>query len=43
MWGLPWIRPITKMEKLAEELTLIWEASEAEEWINANLINSCAE
>jgi hypothetical protein len=34
MWGLLWVHPITTMGKLAEELTLIWETSEAEEWIN---------
>lgn len=33
-WGLFWVRPTTTMGKLAEELTLIWETSEAEEWIN---------
>jgi hypothetical protein len=34
MWGLLWVRPATTMGTLAEELTLIWETSEAEEWIN---------
>lgn len=34
MWGLLWVRPATTMGTLAEELSLIWETSEAEEWIN---------
>jgi hypothetical protein len=34
IWGLFWIRPTTTMGKLAEELIMIWETSEAEEWIN---------
>ena len=34
MWGLLWVRPTTTMGKLAEELILIWETSQAEEWIN---------
>ncbi len=34
MWGLFWIRPTTTIGKLAEELIIIWETSEAEEWIN---------
>jgi len=34
MWGLFWIRPTTTMGKIAEELIMIWETSEAEEWIN---------
>ena len=34
IWGLLWVRPVTTMGKLAEELILIWETSEAEEWIN---------
>jgi hypothetical protein len=34
MWGLFWIRPTTAMGKIAEELIMIWETSEAEEWIN---------
>jgi hypothetical protein len=33
-WGLLWVRPATTMGTLAEELSLIWETSEAEEWIN---------
>ncbi len=34
LWGLLWIRPGTPTGKLAQELCLIWEASEAEEWHN---------
>ncbi len=34
MWGLFWVRPKTPMRELAEELVMIWETSEAEEWIN---------
>jgi len=32
LWGLLWIRPGTTLGRLAQELHLIWEASEAEEW-----------
>jgi len=32
IWGLFWIRPETAIGRLAEELYLIWETSEAEEW-----------
>jgi hypothetical protein len=34
IWGLFWIHPTTTMGKLAEELIMIWETTEAEEWIN---------
>ncbi|MDJ0580264.1 DUF5615 family PIN-like protein [Crocosphaera sp.] len=34
MWGLFWVRPLTTMGELAKELIMIWETSEAEEWIN---------
>ena len=34
IWGLFWVRSNITMGKLAEELILIWETSEAEEWIN---------
>ncbi len=34
IWGLFWVRPKTPIGKLAQELFLIWEASEAEEWID---------
>ncbi len=33
-FGLFWVRPDTKIGKLAEELVFIWESSEAEEWVN---------
>jgi hypothetical protein len=32
--GLFWVRPETSIGRLAEELQLIWETSEAEEWID---------
>jgi hypothetical protein len=34
IWGLFWIRSGTPIGRLAQELVLIWEASEAEEWID---------
>jgi hypothetical protein len=34
IWGLFWVRPGTTVGHLAEELLLIWETSEAEEWID---------
>ena len=34
IWGLLWVRPKTPMRVLAQELVLIWEATEAEEWID---------
>jgi hypothetical protein len=34
LWGLLWVRPGTPVGRLAQELYLIWEASEAEEWID---------
>jgi hypothetical protein len=33
-WGLFWLRPNLPLSKAAEELNLIWEVSEAEEWID---------
>ncbi len=33
LFGLLWVRPGTPVRILAEELFLIWEASESEEWI----------
>jgi hypothetical protein len=33
-WGLLWVRPRTPISKLAQELLLVWEATEAEEWID---------
>lgn len=32
IWGLFWVRPNTPIGQLAEELYVIWETSEAEEW-----------
>jgi hypothetical protein len=34
IWGLVWVRPRTTLGQLAEALVLIWEASEAQEWID---------
>jgi hypothetical protein len=34
LWGLVWIRPGTSLGRLAQELHLIWDASEAEEWLD---------
>lgn len=34
LWGVLWIRPDATIGKLAQELFLIWDASEAEEWID---------
>jgi hypothetical protein len=34
IWGLFWLRPNLPLNKVAEELNLIWEVSEAEEWID---------
>ena len=34
IWGLLWTRPNTPMRILAQELVLIWEATEAEEWLD---------
>ena len=33
-WGVLWVRKNTATRQLVEELVLIWEASEAEEWID---------
>jgi hypothetical protein len=33
-WGLFWIKPETPIGRLAQELFLVWEASEAEEWVD---------
>jgi Domain of unknown function (DUF5615) len=32
IWGLLWTRPTTPIGKLAQDLHLVWDASEAEEW-----------
>ena len=34
LWGLFWIRRGTTISELARELFFIWEASEAEEWVD---------
>jgi hypothetical protein len=34
LWGLFWVRPLTPIGRLAQALFLVWEASEAEEWID---------
>jgi hypothetical protein len=34
IWGLFWLRPGITIGRWAEELFLIWEATEAEEWID---------
>ncbi len=34
IWGLFWIRPRTPMGQLAQQLMLVWETTEAEEWID---------
>ena len=34
IWGLFWLRPGITVGRWAEELFLVWETSEAEEWID---------
>jgi hypothetical protein len=34
LWGVLWVRKNVAIRQLVEELLLIWEASEAEEWID---------
>ncbi|MDY7013540.1 MAG: DUF5615 family PIN-like protein [Cyanobacteriota bacterium] len=34
IWGLFWLRPYATMGEWAEELFAVWEASDAEEWID---------
>lgn len=34
LWGLFWVRSGTPIVRLAQDLCLVWEASEAEEWID---------
>jgi hypothetical protein len=34
IWGLFWLRPKATVKELAEDLILIWETTEAEEWRN---------
>lgn len=33
IWGLFWVRPGTSLGRLAQELMLVWETTEAEEWV----------
>ena len=33
-WGIVWIRPGTSLGEIAANLYLIWQASEAEEWLD---------
>ncbi|ELS03037.1 hypothetical protein Xen7305DRAFT_00027550 [Xenococcus sp. PCC 7305] len=32
IWGLFWLRPKASLRELAENIILIWETTEAEEW-----------
>lgn len=34
IWGLFWLRPGMTVGRYAEELFLVWETSQAEEWID---------
>ena len=34
LWGVFWVRPGVPIGRLARDLYLIWEASEAEEWVD---------
>ncbi|WP_036477358.1 DUF5615 family PIN-like protein [Myxosarcina sp. GI1] len=34
IWGLFWLRPQANIREIAEDLNLIWETTEAEEWKN---------
>jgi len=34
LWGLLWVRPRTPVGRLAQDLYLVWVASEAEEWVD---------
>jgi len=34
IWGLFWVRPKITIGRLAQELFMVWETSEAEEWID---------
>ncbi|NJP10344.1 MAG: DUF5615 family PIN-like protein [Leptolyngbyaceae cyanobacterium RU_5_1] len=34
IWGLFWVRPKATVGQIAENIYLLWEASEAEEWID---------
>lgn len=32
IWGLFWLKPKTTIRELTEDIVLIWETTEAEEW-----------
>lgn len=34
IWGLFWIRPKTPIGQLTQELLLVWETTEAQEWFD---------
>ncbi|MBW4532941.1 MAG: DUF5615 family PIN-like protein [Pleurocapsa minor HA4230-MV1] len=34
IWGLFWLKPQATIRELAEDVVLIWETTEAEEWKN---------
>ncbi|MEH1817009.1 MAG: DUF5615 family PIN-like protein [Nostoc sp.] len=34
IWGLFWLRPRIPVGQLAQELLLVWETTEAQEWID---------
>ena len=34
IWGLFWLRPKATIRELVEDIVLIWETTEAEEWKN---------
>ena len=34
IWGLFWLRPKASIRELADDLNLIWETTEAEDWKN---------
>ncbi|MBN3925295.1 DUF5615 family PIN-like protein [Nostoc sp. NMS4] len=34
IWGLFWLRPRIPIGQLAQELLLVWETTEAQEWID---------
>ena len=33
-WGIIWVRPSTRFSLLVNELHMLWEASQAEEWVD---------
>lgn len=34
IWGVVWLRPNSSISQLVESIVLIWEITDAEEWIN---------